>query len=108
MVLVLPIDAGRSLLVLSVPVARFRDRAAGVRETDRDTGAPVVELTLALTGADGAAPQVLRVSVPEPGVPANLAVGSAVRATGLTLVSGEKNGLTWQMFKASALTAVKA
>jgi hypothetical protein len=56
---------------------------------------------------DGGAPQVLRVAVPQPGVPDGLTMGSMVKATGLVFLTGEKNGRTWQMFRASAVTAVK-
>jgi hypothetical protein len=50
---------------------------------------------------------VLRISLPEPGVPKGLAVGQMVRASELVFVSGEKNGRTWQIFRAASLTAVK-
>lgn len=105
--LVLPIDASRPLLVLAEPVPQFKDRANGVIATDRDTGAPLADVSLALP-VDGGAPQVLRVSVPQPGVPAGLSMGSMVKATGLLFMTGEKNGRTWQMFRAQALAAVKA
>ncbi|NJP35270.1 hypothetical protein [Micromonospora thermarum] len=104
--LVLPIDGGRGLLVLAAATPQFKDKENGVAATDRATGAPLVEVPLALT-ADGGTPQVLRVSVPQPSVPKDLAVGQWVKATGLTLVAGEKNGRPWQIFRASALTAVK-
>ena len=63
--LVLPIDGGRGLLVLAPAVPQFKDKANGVVVTDRETGAPLVEVPLALTG-DSGQPQVLRVSVPAP------------------------------------------
>jgi hypothetical protein len=104
--LVLPIDGSCVLLVLAVPAPQFKDKANGVIATDRVTGAPLVEVPLALT-VDGGQSQVLRVSVPQPGVSKELFVGQAVRASGLTFVTGEKNGRAWQIFRASALTAVK-
>lgn len=104
--LVLPIDGGRGLLVLAGVTPQFKDKENGVAATDRATGAPLVEVPLALT-VEGGTPQVLRVSVPQPSVPKDLAVGQWVKATGLTLVAGEKNGRPWQIFRASALTAVK-
>jgi hypothetical protein len=104
--MVLPLDNSRGLLVLAAPAPQFKDKANGVAATDRDTGAPLVEVAVALT-VDGGTPQVLRVSVPAPGVPKDLAIGHLVKATGLTLVTGEKNGRSWQIFRASALTAVK-
>ncbi|MDG4802938.1 hypothetical protein [Micromonospora sp. WMMD980] len=104
--LVLPIDGSQTLLVLAVPAPQFKDKANGVAATDRVTGAPLVEVPLALT-VEGGQPQVLRVSVPLPAVPKDLAVGQMVKASGLTFVTGEKNGRAWQIFRASALTAVK-
>ena len=75
--------------------------------TDRDTGAALVEVSVSLT-SDTGTPQVLRVSVPAPGVPKDLAMGHLVKATGLTLIEGEKNGRAWQIFRAVSLTVVKA
>lgn len=105
--LVLPVDCSRPLLVLGEPADQFKDKAAGVLATDRETGAPLAEVNVALT-VDGGQPQMLRVSVPRPGVPDRLGPGVFVKATGLVFVTGEKNGRTWQIFRAAALTAVKA
>jgi hypothetical protein len=104
--LVLPVDGSHTLLVLALPVPQFKDKANGVAATDRVSGAPLVEVPVALT-VDGGQPQVLRVSVPQPSVPKDLAVGQLVRASGLMFVSGEKNGRTWQIFRAASLTAVR-
>ena len=103
--LVLPIES-RPLLVLSAPVAQFKDKEKTEPQTDRATGAPLVEVAVALT-VDGSTPQVLRVSVPQPGVPKDLNMGQVVNPTGLTLVAGESKGRAWQIFRASALTVVK-
>jgi hypothetical protein len=104
--LILPLDANRPLLLLSVPSPQFKDRANGMVATDRDTGAPLMEATVALP-TDFGAPQVLRVSIPAPGIPDGLAMGAMVKATGLTFLTGEKNGRTWQIFRAAALTPSK-
>lgn len=104
--LVLPIET-RPLLVLAQPVPLFKDKEKQEAATDRDTGAALVEVSVSLT-SDTGTPQVLRVSVPAPGVPKDLAMGHLVKATGLTLIAGEKNGRAWQMFRASALTPMKA
>jgi hypothetical protein len=105
--LVLPIDGSRTLLVLGLPVPQFKDKANGVAATDRVTGALLAEAPLALT-VEGGQPQVLRVSVPQPAIPKDLAVGQMVRAAGLTFIAGEKNGRAWQIFRAESLTGVKA
>lgn len=105
--LVLPIDASRPVLVLAPPVPQFKDRERKEPATDRETGAALVEVAVSLS-PDTGGPQVLRVSVPQPGVPKDLAMGQLVKATGLTLIAGEKNGRAWQMFRASALTVTRA
>jgi hypothetical protein len=104
--LVLPIDGSRALLVLAAPAPQYKDRSAGIVATDRTTGAPLVEVPVSLT-VEGGQPQLLRVSVPQPAVPKELAAGQMVRASQLVFVSGEKNGRTWQIFRAASLTAVK-
>lgn len=104
--IVLPLDPTRALLVLSAASPQFKDRANGIPATDRDTGAPLMEVSLALP-TDHGAPQILRVSIPAPGVPEGLAMGAMVKATGLTFLTGEKNGRTWQIFRANALTTTK-
>lgn len=104
--LVLPIES-RPLLVLAQPVQQFKDKEKQEPSTDRDTGAALVEVSVSLT-SDTGVPQVLRVSVPQPGVPKDLAMGHLVKPTGLTLIAGEKNGRAWQMFRARALTPMKA
>ncbi|MBS2966415.1 hypothetical protein KGA66_25460 [Actinocrinis puniceicyclus] len=104
--LILPIDPSRPLLLLSAPSPQFKDRANGVVATDRDTGAPLMEASVTLPTENGT-PQVLRVSIPTPGVPDGLAMGATVKATGLTFLTGEKNGRTWQIFRATAITPAK-
>jgi len=104
--LILPLDSSRPLLLLSTPSPQFKDRANGIPATDRDTGAPLMEATVALP-TDTGTPQVLRVSIPAPGVPDGLVMGAMVKATGLTFLTGEKNGRTWQIFRANALTTTK-
>jgi hypothetical protein len=105
--LVLPIDGSGALLVLASPAPQYKDKTNGVLATDRTTGAPVVEVPVALT-VEGGQPQVLRISAPQPSVPKDLVVGQMVRASGLMFIAGEKNGRAWQIFRVSALTAVKS
>jgi len=104
--MILPIDSNRPLLLLATPSPQFKDRANGIPATDRDTGAPLMEVSVALPGDTGT-PQILRVSIPAPGVPDGLVMGVMVKATGLTFLTGEKNGRTWQIFRANALTTTK-
>jgi hypothetical protein len=48
-------------------------------------------------------PDLLRVAVPESGLPKNLAPGGAVGVAGLTVVVWEKDGRHGQMFRCDAL-----
>jgi hypothetical protein len=89
--LVLPLDCSRPLLVLGEATDQFKDRAAGVVATDRETGAPLAEVNVVLT-VDGSAPQMLRLSVPRPGLPERLGPGVFVKVTGLTFVTGRRTG----------------
>src|ERR1041385_4010427 len=103
--LILPLDCSRPLLVLAAPTPQYKDRANGVVATDRDTGAPLADLSVAVP-VDGGAPTVLRLTVPQPGIPENLAMGALVKASGLVFLTGEKNGRTWQMARAISVAAV--
>lgn len=104
--LVLPIDTSRPLLVLAAPTPQYKDRANGVVATDRDTGAPLADLSVAVP-VDGGPPTVVRVTVPQPGIPDGLVMGALVKASGLVFLTGEKNGRTWQMARAASVAAVK-
>ena len=105
--LVLPIDGSRPLLILKPPEPQFKDKDKKVPVTDRVTGAPMVEVPVALILEEGP-PQLLRIAIPQPGVPANLATGTHAKVTGLTFITGDKDGRPWAIFRASALTPVKA
>lgn len=100
----LPIDSSAVLLLLGEPRPKFKDRAAGVVDVDRETNQPLVSLDLALM-VTNARPQMIQVSVPQPGVGEGLTVGLPVRATGLTYISGEKNGRHWEIFRADAVAS---
>ncbi len=104
--LILPIES-RPLLVVAPPAPQFTDRQRTQPKVDRDTGVAVVEVAVCLT-TDGGQPQMLRVQLPATGVPKDLAVGQLVTASGLTLMLGETNGRSWQMFRATSVTAVKS
>lgn len=104
--LVLPIES-RVVLVLAPPVPQYQDRERTQPRVDRDSGEPAVEVPVCLTTEDGR-PQMLRVQIPASGVPRGLSAGQMVKATGLTVRFGEKEGRGWQMFRASSVTVVKA
>ena len=88
------------------PVAST-DEARALAVVDRDTGVAMVEVAVCLT-TDGGQPQMLRVQLPATGVPKDLTVGQLVTASDLTLMVGETNGRSWQMFRATSVTAVKS
>ena len=104
--LVLPIES-RTLLVVAPPARQYHDRERTQPRIDRDTGEQAVEVPVCLTTDEGR-PQMLRVQVPASGVPQGLAPGQMVKLTGLTVRFGEKDGRPWQMFRATAMTAVKS
>ncbi|HEY7223863.1 MAG TPA: hypothetical protein VH561_09780 [Micromonosporaceae bacterium] len=104
--LVLPIES-RTLLVVGPPVPQYQDRERTQPRIDRDTGEQTVEVPVCLTSDEGR-PQMLRVQLPASGVPQGLAAGQMVKVTGLTVRFGEKDGRPWQMFRATAMTAVKS
>jgi hypothetical protein len=104
--LVLPIES-RTLLVVATPAPQYQDREHTQPRVDRDTGEPAVEVPVCLTSEDGR-PQMLRVQVPASGVPQGLRPGQMVKPTGPTVRLGEKEGRGWQMFRATAVTAVKS
>lgn len=107
--LVLPIES-RTLLVLIPPVAQFKDKDEHEPATDRQTGRPADRCA-----AGGGVGRVDRrrwcAGVAGLGAPARGAEGSEHREFGagdrVDVDRGEKNGRAWQIFRASALTAVK-
>jgi hypothetical protein len=51
-------------------------------------------------------PDLLRVAVPESGLPKNLTPGSAIQVTGLTVIVWDKDGRHGQMFRCDAFHPV--
>ena len=103
--MVLPIDPSHTWWCSAARCRSSRTvrRGCGPRTATAD---PLVSVQLALP-VEGGSAQVLRVTLPEPGVPAGLVVGGTVKATGLVFLSGEKGGRVWQMFRAAAISEVK-
>src|SRR5690606_17194175 len=97
----------RTLLVVAPPAPQYQDRERTQPRIDRDTGEQAVEVPVCMTRDEGR-PQMLRVQLPASGVPQGLAAGQMVKVTGLTVRFGEKDGRPWQMFRATAVTAVKS
>jgi hypothetical protein len=86
---------------------RIKDRQTGEIATDRD-GVAQYEVQLVMQ-MDGGAPLPMAVSVPETGLAEAIEMGSKVKAAGLIAMTGvSKFGKEYVMFRASALTVVKA
>jgi hypothetical protein len=76
------IDLSTAIVFVAVPPApKVINRKTGEIALERDTDIPLV--TIGLTVADDGAADLLTVTVPEPGIPANLGVGTPVAVTGL-------------------------
>lgn len=99
----IPYDtSGVVLLCATDPKPRIKNFKTGEVDTDRETGAPLVTIDLVIT-FDGRA-EIVSVMVPQPGIGEAVRAGVPVRATGLVYRAGEKNGRTWELFTARALT----
>lgn len=73
---------------------------------DRVTQVPLYDVPLVMPTDDGQ-PLTMRVTVPETGLAEEIAMGSLIKATGLTLVTDVKNGKAWYVYRASALTVAR-
>ncbi|WP_370069640.1 hypothetical protein [Streptacidiphilus sp. MAP5-3] len=82
---------------------KLKNRETGEIATDRDTGATLMVLDLAYL-ANGEA-DVLTVTVPEPGIPADLMPGMPVRITGLIARPWENPSGHGIAFRAVAVAA---
>jgi len=69
--------SGAACLVGTLPEPKIADRQTGQVATDRETGATLVQLTMMLM--EGGRAEVMRVTLPETGLPAGLGLGSVVR-----------------------------
>jgi hypothetical protein len=99
----IPYDTSAAVVMCATePRPRIKNAVTGEVDTDRETGAPLVNVGLVVT-YDGRA-DVITAMVPDMGVPADLRVGSVVKVTGLVYRCGDKNGRRWEMFNARALT----
>jgi hypothetical protein len=103
----IPYDSSAvELTCVVAPRPKIKNFRSGEVDTDRETGATLVMVGLVAT-VDGRA-DMFTVSVPEPGVPADLRVGQVLKATGLVYrhgVSDKGDKRPWEMFTARALTA---
>lgn len=98
----LPLDPSLTLVALSEPRPQIKDQRTGEISLDRDTGAKLYQLDVALT-VPGGRPMTFQLAVPENGL-VEIPAYAPFHAVGLTFVSGEKNGRTWQMYRAAGIT----
>jgi hypothetical protein len=103
--LIVPMDNSRTLLAVGPATPQMDRTNAGQPAMDRATGAPLMDVPLVMPTDDGQ-PLTMRVTVPVTGLAQDVAMGSMVKATGLTLVTDVKNGKAWYMYRAAALTVV--
>ena len=99
----LPLDPSLTLIALSEPRPQIKDQKTGEIAIDRDTGARMYQIDVALT-VPGGRPMSFQLSVPENGLSADVVAYSPFHALGLTFISGEKNNRTWQMYRAAGIT----
>ncbi|GCD98337.1 SCO3933 family regulatory protein [Embleya hyalina] len=106
----IPVDTSAAMLMCATePQVKLKDLKTGEVSTDRDTGATLYTVGIVFI-ANGAA-DVVKVTVPEPGLPNGLTAGSPLVLTGLVALPWENN-MGGQMrhgvaFRASAV-ALKA
>jgi hypothetical protein len=103
----IPFDTSAvELTCVVAPRPKIKNFRSGEVDTDRETGATLVTVGLVAT-VNGRA-DMFTVSVPEPGVPAELRVGQVVEAIGLVYRHGvsDKDKRPWEMFTARALSPV--
>jgi hypothetical protein len=103
--LIAPLDSSRDLLAMGPAAPQF-DRQTGAQVLERNTDEPMYEVQLVMP-TDSGDPLSMRVGVPQSGLTEQLAMGTKVKAVGLTLVTDVKNGKAWYVYKASALKVVK-
>jgi hypothetical protein len=103
LMIALPLDPTLTLVALSEPRPQIKNQQTGEIALDRDTNEKMYQMDVALTVAGGR-PMTFQLQFPESGLNADVAVYSPMHAVGLTFISGEKNGRTWQMYRAAGVT----
>ena len=99
----LPLDPSLTLIALSEPRPQIKNQQTGEIATDRDTGARMYQMDVALT-VPGGRPMTFQLAIPENGISEDVVAPMPFHAVGLTFISGEKNGRTWQMYRAAGIT----
>ncbi|MFJ3658111.1 hypothetical protein ACIPPR_33005 [Streptomyces nigra] len=78
----IPVDtANATVMVAKAPQPKIKDRRTGEIATDAETGATMMTVDVMFAANDEV--EILSISVPEPGISAELAMGTPVALTGL-------------------------
>ncbi|MFJ2566064.1 hypothetical protein ACIO02_24515 [Streptomyces sp. NPDC087568] len=105
----IPVDtSGATVMVAKAPQPKVRDRRTGEIATDAETGAKLMTVDVMFAANDEV--EILSVTVPEPGISGDLAMGTPAALTGLIArpweneFNGQKrHGIA---FRAVAVTAL--
>ncbi|MFC7906301.1 SCO3933 family regulatory protein [Streptomyces nigra] len=78
----IPVDTDNAtVMVAKAPQPKVKDRRTGEIATDAETGATMMTVDVMFAANDEV--EILSISVPEPGISAELAMGTPVALTGL-------------------------
>ncbi|KAB2975052.1 SCO3933 family regulatory protein [Streptomyces nigra] len=78
----IPVDtANATVMVAKAPQPKVKDRRTGEIATDAETGATMMTVDVMFAANDEV--EILSITVPEPGISAELAMGTPVALTGL-------------------------
>ncbi|MFJ8081230.1 hypothetical protein ACIQ6Y_11420 [Streptomyces sp. NPDC096205] len=112
----IPVDTtAATVMVAKTPQPKVRDRRTGEIATDADTGAKLMTVDVMFAANDEV--EILSVTVPEPGITGELAMGTPVALTGLVArpwendFNGQKrHGIAFRAVAVTSLvdTAAKA
>lgn len=101
-VIALPLDPKLTLIVMSEPRPQVKNQETGEISIDRDTNQRAYSMDVAMS-VPGGRPVTFQMTVPEGGL-VDVVVFQPIHAVGLTYMTGEKNGRTWQIFRAAGIT----
>lgn len=107
----IPVDTSAAMVMIAQPPQpKVKDRRTGELAVDNETGAQLMTVDV-LFAANGEA-EVLKVTVPQPGISEDLAMGTPVALTGLVASAWENefNGVKRHgiAFRAVAVTSLAA
>lgn len=78
----IPVDTTTAQVMAAGPAEAKTNRQTGEIQTDRETGAKLMTVNV-MFALEGNAPEILSITVPEPGITGELAMGTPLALTGL-------------------------